>query len=877
MGIFSHFKSQPKQETKLGGNRAALFVYATEALENMAFISNAVSLVTYFFGYMNFSLTKSATTLTNFMGASFLLALFGGFISDTFLSRFKTCVLFGCIELVGYALLAIQAHFHQLRPPPCKGSTNHECVAADGGQVAMFFTGLYLVALGTSGMKAALPPLGADQFDEKDPKESVQLSSYFNWFLLSVTVGGIVGVTIVVWISTNQGWDWAFGVCTLAILAAILFVTMGKSLYRNNVPKGSPLLRIIQVIVVTIKNRKLPIPEMADELHEVHDKEAGVLNEILPRTDQFRSSTNMGALKIMFLLILIMEISRDYNLQARQEKRVGGNRAVLFVYVAGGLENMAFIANAVSLVTYLMGSMNFGLTKSANNVTNFMGTSFILALFGGVIADTCFTRFTTGVLFGCFELLGYALLTLQAHLDRLRPTPCEDVSKQCEAPNSGQAAIFYTGLYLVALGTSGVKAALPLLGGDQFDINDPKEAAQLSSFFNWFMFSQTGGSIAGVTFLVWISSNKGWDWAFGVSTLAVLLAIVLLCIGKPFYRDNHHAPKGSPIIRVLQVFVAAIRNQDIPIPKKKDELHEIYDKGTDMNIPNEFLQRTSQFRFLDRAAVNRITWVESAPSMTPGPWRLSTVTQVEETKILLRMLPIVLSTIFINTCLAQLQTFSIQQSMTLDTHILGFKIPAPSLPVIPLTFNFIFIPIYDRIFVPIARRITGIPTGIRYLQRIGVGLVLSTISMAIAGVMETRRKSVAVQHNMVDSRDPLPMSVFWLGFQYAVFGLSEMFTLVGLLEFYHAESSARMKGTSTALLWFSLAFGYFISSVVVEVVNKASGGWLASNNLNRDKLNYFYWLLSVLSALNFVIYLVCASWYKYKNAEMQHEEVSNDD
>lgn len=71
-----------------------------EGLENMAFIANAVSLVTYFTGYMNFSLTKSATTLTNFMGTSFLLALFGGFISDTYLSRFKTCVLFGSIELV---------------------------------------------------------------------------------------------------------------------------------------------------------------------------------------------------------------------------------------------------------------------------------------------------------------------------------------------------------------------------------------------------------------------------------------------------------------------------------------------------------------------------------------------------------------------------------------------------------------------------------------------------------------------------------------------------------------------------------------------------------------------------------------------------------
>ncbi|XLT62271.1 hypothetical protein HN873_018795, partial [Arachis hypogaea] len=73
---------------------------ALEGLENMAFVANAVSLVTYFFGFMNFSLTKSATTLTNFMGTAFLLSLVGGFISDTYLSRFKTCVIFASMELL---------------------------------------------------------------------------------------------------------------------------------------------------------------------------------------------------------------------------------------------------------------------------------------------------------------------------------------------------------------------------------------------------------------------------------------------------------------------------------------------------------------------------------------------------------------------------------------------------------------------------------------------------------------------------------------------------------------------------------------------------------------------------------------------------------
>ncbi|KAJ0086139.1 hypothetical protein Patl1_09039 [Pistacia atlantica] len=144
------------------------------------------------------------------------------------------------------------------------------------------------------------------------------------------------------------------------------------------------------------------------------------------------------------------------------------------------------------------------------------------------------------------------------------------------------------------------------------------------------------------------------------------------------------------------------------------------------------------------------------------------------------------------------------------------------------------------------------------------------MSMAIAGVMETKRKSVVTERNMVDSTELLPMSMFWLGFQYGMFGVADLFTLVGLLEFFYAESSAGMKALSIAISWCSLAFGYFFSSVlVVDVVNKVSGGWLASNNLNRDKLNYFYWLPAVMSGVNFVVYFVCAHWYRYNKVEME--------
>ncbi|KAF6143417.1 hypothetical protein GIB67_029586, partial [Kingdonia uniflora] len=536
-----------------------------------------------------------------------------------------------------------------------------------------------------------------------------------------------------------------------------------------------------------------------------------------------------------------MGISRDGLTQCIQQKRLGGNRAALFVYVCPlvdavmeGLDNMAFISIAVSLVLYFYGYMNFSLTKSATMLTNFMGTAFLMALFGGFISDTYLSRFKTCVLFGSIEVVGYFLLTVQAYFHVLRPFPCKNVApssrNECETAGSGQIAFLCTALYLIALGNGGVKAALPSLGADQFDDKNPKEAAKLSSFFNWFLFSLTIGAIFGVTFVVWISTNQGWEWGIGVCTLSVFFAIVFVYMGKSTYR--HNIPTGSPIIRVLQVLVAAIRNRKLSIPDIADELHEEQDK--EAGIATEILQRTDQFRFLDRAAITTNAHSMS-PLNTPSAWHLCTVTQVEEAKILIRMVPIILSTVFMNTCLAQLQTFSIQQSTTMDTRVFGFQVPGPSLPVIPLVFMAILIPLYDRIFVPIARKLTGIPTGIRHLQRIGIGLVLSAISMAIAGVMETRRKSVAVKYNMVDSIDPLPMNVFWLGFQYAIFGAADMFTLVGLLEFFYAESSAGMKSLGTAISWSSLAFGYFLSTMMVEVVNKVSGGWLASNNLNRDK------------------------------------------
>jgi len=71
-----------------------------QQLENIGFVANMVSMVLYFGQVMLFYLSTSANTLTNFMGSTFLLSLVGAFISDTYLSRLSTCLLFGTIEIL---------------------------------------------------------------------------------------------------------------------------------------------------------------------------------------------------------------------------------------------------------------------------------------------------------------------------------------------------------------------------------------------------------------------------------------------------------------------------------------------------------------------------------------------------------------------------------------------------------------------------------------------------------------------------------------------------------------------------------------------------------------------------------------------------------
>ncbi|KAL8545022.1 hypothetical protein ACS0TY_005286 [Phlomoides rotata] len=493
----------------------------------------------------------------------------------------------------------------------------------------------------------------------------------------------------------------------------------------------------------------------------------------------------------------------------------------------------------------------FNISTSANILTNFLGSTFLLTIVGGFISDTYLSRLHTCLIFGFLEITGLLMITIQANSKKSQTEVC-NVSRCVEG---GDAVVFYTSLCILALGCGGVKGSIAALGADQFDRNDPDGGTAVASYFNYYQFSTSIGSLVGVTAVVWIALNKGWQWAFFTGLVTAFIGFATLALGKPFYLLQPLAT--SPIVRISQVIITAIRTRNTNLPENCNELYEIDDKEREAS--REYIAHTKQFRFLDKAAVLRVV-------TSTQPQRACTVTQVEEVKILVRMLPIIASTIIMNTCLAQLQTFSVIQGHHMEPHLGTWKIPTPSITVIPLIFMVILLPLYEFFFIPFARDITGHPNGVTQLQRVGIGLFLSIISMGIAGLVEVKRRDQAL-------KNPLePISVFWLSFQYGVFGVADMFAMVGLMEFFYKEAPSGMRSLATSFALLSLSFGNFLSTVFVNIVNAISEkatankrGWLQGGDLNHNKLDYFYWFLAILSALNFANYLYWASWYKYRS------------
>ncbi|XP_062111725.1 protein NRT1/ PTR FAMILY 2.13-like [Humulus lupulus] len=556
------------------------------------------------------------------------------------------------------------------------------------------------------------------------------------------------------------------------------------------------------------------------------------------------------------------------------KRNSGGWKAISFILGNETFERLATFGLLANFMVYLTTKLHMD-QVSASNVMNIWGgiTNFA-PLIGAFISDTFAGRFWTIAVASFASLLGMVTVTMTAWLPQLHPSACTKQQLdlgQCHGPTQTELGCLLLGLGFLSIGTGGIRPCSIPFGVDQFDPTTDQGRNGINSFFNWYYTTFTVVLLITQTVVVYIQDHLSWVIGFGIPTVLMACSIVFFFVGARLY--NHVKPEGSIFSGIAQVFVAAFKKRHLQIPAASDVDGDgtvlFYDPPLKGVILSK-LPRTNQFRYFDKAAIileNEVNPINGTPV---NKWRLCSIQQVEEVKCLVRITPIWASGIISLTAIVQQWTFTISQALKMDRHMgSNFEVPAGSISVISLMTIGLWLPFYDRLLVPALRRVTNHETGITLLQRIGIGNIFSILSMVVAGLVEKERRA------RVDS-GMAPMTVFWLAPQLALMGFCEAFNMIGLIEFFNRQFPDHMRSIGNALFSCSFAGASYTSSVLVTVVHRVTAthdrpDWL-TNDINKGRLDYFYYLLAGLGVINVVYFLYCANSYRYKGAVVEMED-----
>lgn len=138
------------------------------------------------------------------------------------------------------------------------------------------------------------------------------------------------------------------------------------------------------------------------------------------------------------------------------------------------------------------------------------------------------------------------------------------------------------------------------------------------------------------------------------------------------------------------------------------------------------------------------------------------MTQVEEMKLIINLVPVWLTSLTFGVCMAQATTFFVKQSSTMNRKIgHHFEFPPASINTISAIGMTITVTFYDKMLVPLLRGATGNERGINILQRVGIGMVFAVWGMAIAALIESKRLGVVEREIARGQRmETLSMSTF---------------------------------------------------------------------------------------------------------------------
>ncbi|KAE8797340.1 Peptide transporter PTR5 [Hordeum vulgare] len=504
-------------------------------------------------------------------------------------------------------------------------------------------------------------------------------------------------------------------------------------------------------------------------------------------------------------------------------------RPCILIIVVAGVERFAFKGVASNMVNYLTGVVGMSTAAAAQNVSAWVGITSMLPLVSAVLADSYWDRYSTVTASSLLYVAGLVGLASWAMLHKWMPW-----------------ATLFLPLYLISIGQGAYSPSLQAFGADQLDIGDENEddAASgttaeekgkvKSAFFHWWYFGICCGSLLGNTTMSYVQDTVGWGIGFAIPGAAMALSVAAFLCCTPLYRKISQPRSGDrssseSVFRALKSLLASVSAGKIRLSSR----HGGEDDGDDKNNASEL-------------------------ELQEKPLKLAKLTDPKEAnkpgvaKVILRLLPIWTVLLMFAVIFQQPMTFFTKQGTLMDHRVGGgaFVIPPATLQSTITVSIIIIMPLYDRVIIPLIGVVTRNSKGITVLQRIGVGMVFSIVAMVIAALVESRRRHEAAGQ----------MNIAWLLPQYVLLGVSDVFTVVGMQEFFYSQVPDTMRTIGIGLYLSVFGVGSLVGTLLIAAIEVATAGgagkghgWF-SDDPREERLDNYYWFLVLLSSISFLIF-----------------------
>ncbi|HWT14609.1 MAG TPA: oligopeptide:H+ symporter, partial [Patescibacteria group bacterium] len=149
----------------------------------------------------------------SFVIGVYFFPLLGGWLSDRFFGKYNTVLWFSLIYCAG-----------------------HACLALFESNATGFYTGLFLIALGSGGIKPLVVSYCGDQFDQSNKSKAKLVFDAFYWI---INFGSFFASLLAPLFLRHLGPAWAFGIPGVLMFIATVIFWMGRREYVNVPPSGA--------------------------------------------------------------------------------------------------------------------------------------------------------------------------------------------------------------------------------------------------------------------------------------------------------------------------------------------------------------------------------------------------------------------------------------------------------------------------------------------------------------------------------------------------------------------------------------------------------------------------------------------------------------